>query len=108
MIGRIRRLFGLQPAADPGRIVDRIRAAAPVGRYGAEQRARDFRDVFLGSAAGRRALWQILAWCRLYRTVAVRGDAFETYRRDGERSIGLRILAQLDADPAAKDAAPER
>lgn len=108
MIGRIFRLFGLRPAADPGRIVDRLRAQAPVGRYGGQERARDFRDVFLGSEAGRRVLWQILAWCRLYRTVAVRGDAFETYRREGERSIGLRILAQLDADPSAKDAAPER
>ena len=47
---------------------------------------------------------EILEWCRIFRPVSVPGDPHETYRRDGERNIGLRIFMALNAAPPA---APE-
>ena len=44
-------------------------------------------------------LWEIFDWCRMYRTEAAPGDPYETYRRDGMRSIGLRILGVMHEEP---------
>ena len=38
---------------------------------------------------------------------AVAGDTHETYRREGERNVGLRIMARLNAEPAAEPEATE-
>ena len=74
-------------------------ATAQLGAgYGAAERRRDFRSVF-ATPAGRRVLWSLFDWCGLYRPVAVKGDPYETYHRDGRRDIGLRILRALDAEP---------
>lgn len=67
-------------------------------------RRRDFRAVFLGSAAGRRVLYEILAWSRVFASTFVPGDAFATHWREGGRDVGLRILAVLDADRMSPDA----
>ncbi len=75
-------------AAHPGR-----------GRYDRIDRYRDFREVFLGSDAGKRVLYEILSWSRMFRPVAVKGDPYETYRRDGERNIGLTILSVTNIEP---------
>ena len=81
-------------------------AAARRGLAWAEvDRRRDFRTVFLGSAAGRRVLYEILAWSRVFASTFVPGDAFATHWREGGRDVGLRILAVLDADRAVPDAA---
>ncbi len=64
--------------------------------YGAAERRRDFRSVF-STPAGRRVLWSLLDWCGLFRPVAVKGDPYETYHRDGRRDIGLRIIRTLEA-----------
>lgn len=64
--------------------------------YGAAERRRDFRSVF-ATPAGRRVLWSLLDWCGLFRPVAVKGDPYETYHRDGRRDIGLRIIRTLEA-----------
>lgn len=66
--------------------------------YGAAERRRDFRSVF-ATPAGRRVLWSLLDWCGLFRPVAVKGDPYETYHRDGRRDIGLRIIRTLEAAP---------
>jgi hypothetical protein len=71
-------------------------------------RRRDFRAVFLGSAAGRRLLYEILAWSRVFASTFVPGDGFATHWREGGRDVGLRILAVLDADRAVPDAADAR
>jgi hypothetical protein len=106
--GFLSRLFGRsRGGSDPERLLDELRPAAPARPYGALERARDFRAAFLGSEAGRRVLWQILEWCRMYRTVAAKGDPYETYRRDGERAVGLRILAVLSREPPADGPGPE-
>ena len=74
--------------------------------YGAAERRRDFRSVF-ATPAGRRVLWSLLDWCGLFRPVAVKGDPYETYHRDGRRDIGLRIIRTLEAAaPGGSDAPP--
>ena len=47
----------------------------------------------------KRVLWEIFEWCRMYRAVAAPGDPYETYRRDGMRSVGLRILGVMHEEP---------
>lgn len=98
MIGRLRAALIGQGEADPEAFFESLLRARLGEGYGPVERYRDFRQVF-ASPAGRRVLWQILEWAHLFRPVAVRGDSAETYRRDGERNIGLRILATLNAEP---------
>lgn len=83
-----------------------LRRFAPMkDRYTAVDRYRDFRAVFISGGASpeqaRRVLWQVLDWCRLFRPVATPGDPHETYRRDGERNIGLKIFMTLNVQPSA-------
>ena len=85
---------------DPEAFFDSLIQVKLGARYGRMDRYRDFRRAFLESPEGRRVLWQILGWCHMFRPAAVRGDANETYRREGERNVGLRILATLNAEPA--------
>ena len=60
---------------------------------------RDFRTVFLGSDEGRRVLYDILTFGHIYRSSAVRGDPHETYRREGERNIALKVLTTIHEEP---------
>jgi hypothetical protein len=87
---------------DPEGFFDDLRRASLGQRYTREDRARDFRAVFFGESTpqqGRRVLWQLLEWCRLFRPVSAPGDPYETYRRDGERNIGLKLFMVLNAEP---------
>jgi hypothetical protein len=105
MIGRFRRRRAGEP--DPDAFFDALRRAKLGGRYSAVDRTRDFRAVFFGSSTpqqGQRVLWQILEWCRLFRPVSAPGDPHETYRRDGERNIGLKIFMTLNAEPGPPQA----
>lgn len=101
-----------RPAArdpDPEGFFDDLRRAAVGPDYSALDRYRDFRAVFFGESTpeqGRRVLWQILEWCRLFRPVSAPGDPHETYRRDGERNIGLKVFMTLNTEPA-RDALPD-
>ncbi|MEQ8193819.1 MAG: hypothetical protein RIB59_04955 [Rhodospirillales bacterium] len=115
MTGFFRRLFGRRAhraAPDPEAFLAGLREAALGRRYTKIDRYRDFRAVFLATRQGRRVLWQILEWAHVYRSVAVRGDSHQTYFRDGERNVGLRILAVTNAEPGAQpeevQAAPEQ
>ena len=89
---------------DPMEFFARLMRAKLGEGYGAVERHKDFSAVFLGksdAAQGSRVLWQIFEWARMYQRVAAPGDAHETYFRDGERNIGLRILAALISEPEA-------
>jgi len=89
-------------APDPEAFFDDLRRASLGERYRPQDRARDFRAVFFGDSTpqqGRRVLWQLLEWCRLFRPVSVPGDPHETYRRDGERNIGLKLFMVRNAEP---------
>ncbi len=98
-----RRLSG-DPGGDLERFFGRLAREQLGPGYGAAERRRDFRSVF-ATPAGRRVLWSLLDWCGLFRPVAVKGDPYETYHRDGRRDIGLRILRTLEASvPQGQDA----
>ena len=76
-------------------------ARAHSGRsYTDAERYRDFRTVFLAEPMGRKVLYEILTWAHMFRPAFVPGDPFATHYRDGERNIGLKILAALNAEPA--------
>ena len=84
---------GLLPGPDS--LFDAL-AAARAGRdYTDEDRRRDFRAVLYGTPAGRRVLFEILAWSHLFASTFVPGDACATHWREGGRDVGLRILAAL-------------
>lgn len=61
--------------------------------------AADFKHVFLGSEAGRRVLYQIFAWSHFWHPSFEAGSPDVTNFKEGERNIGLRIMAALRSDP---------
>jgi len=69
------------------------------GARNADAIAADFKHVFLGSEAGRRVLYEILAWSHQWRTSFTAGETDSTNFKEGERNIGLRIMAALHNDP---------
>jgi rRNA maturation protein Nop10 len=108
----MRWLFGRRARAepDPDAFFAVLRRASLGERYTPADRYRDFRAVFFGQSTpeqGKRVLWQILCWCRLFRPVSAPGDPHETYRRDGERNIGLKIFMTLNAEPDAPESVEE-
>ena len=98
-----RRLLGRRRIGppDPEALFARLAAAQGLDRYDEADRYRDFQRVFLSDPAGRRVLYQIFAWAHLFRTSVVPGDSHQTHVLEGERSLGLKILAALNADPGA-------
>ncbi len=103
VLRRLTRHRAERPAPpDPRVFFDQLAKAKLGERYGEDDRYRDFRAVFLGQSGpeqGNRVLWQILEWTRMYQRVAAPGDPHETYFRDGERNVGLRILVTLNVEP---------
>jgi hypothetical protein len=67
--------------------------------YGPENRYADFRQLFLGSEQGQRVLQQIVVWSNLWRPSFVKGDPGLTAFHDGQRNLGLTILAALHNEP---------
>lgn len=62
----------------------------------AAQEASDINAV-LSLDHGRRVLWRLLARCGVFE-VSFRGDGAEwTAHREGRRSIGLEMLAEIEA-----------
>jgi len=51
--------------------------------------------AFMSHQTGRAWIWDHLSGCGLYRVSARAGDAHMTYFCEGERNVGLRLLAQL-------------
>lgn len=84
---------------DPVGFFEGLAPSRPASGYGPRERYRDFRAVFLESPAGRRVLWQIFDWARVFAPATVPGDPYATHFRDGERNLGLRVLAALNAEP---------
>ena len=108
MVARLRfgRPAGDKVAAgDPPALFADLADARRGLAWTAVDRRRDFRAVFLGGAAGRRVLYEILAWSRVFASTFVPGDAFATHWREGGRDVGLRILAVLDAGRAVPEGA---
>jgi len=51
--------------------------------------------AFMSHKQGRAWVWDLLSACGLYRVSARAGDPHMTYFHEGERNVGLRVLAQL-------------
>ncbi len=69
--------------------------------YTPTDRYRDFRRVFMSSDEGKRVLREILGWCHLLRpsVMALPIDTGHVLLREGERNIGLKLLATVNTDP---------
>jgi hypothetical protein len=75
---------------DQKQVQDRVRNA--------KDRQRDSDNAiktFMSLQPGRAWMWEHLSGCGLYRMSAAAGDVHMTYFREGERNVGLRLLAQL-------------
>ena len=102
MIGLLRSRLRRSPCAPaPEQLFVELAGARPESGYSAADRRRDFRAVLLGSPAGRRVLYEILAWAHVFASTFVPGDACATHWREGGRDVGLRILAALAPEPPA-------
>ena len=73
--------------------------AAREGKRDRMDRYRDFRALFRGTEAGQRVLDDLLHMCGVHQRTAVKGDATETYFREGQRSIGISILMTIRDEP---------
>lgn len=77
----------------------------PADQKQVQDRARQIKDrqresdeaikAFMSHKGGRAWMWEHLSACGLYRMSARAGDAHMTYFLEGERNVGLRLLAQL-------------
>lgn len=101
MFARLRRGGG-RGNPDPLAFFERLRQVQFGERYGDTDRHRDFRAVFLSTPEGRRCLYQIFEWAHLFHSCVVPGDPYMSHYQDGERAIGLQILAVLNAEPEAE------
>lgn len=72
--------------------------------YTKMDRYRDFQRVFLDSEQGKRVLYEILLWSHITRPSAplAQFDPYETMFLDGERSIGIQIMATMNEEPPTR------
>lgn len=70
-------------------------------RIGRQLELNDVRTV-LGTSDGRRFMWRYLRRCGIFSSSFVAGDSHQTAFLEGERRVGLELLADVnDADPGA-------
>lgn len=78
--------------------LDAILREVTRGRRDKADIIRDFKAVFFRDEQSRRVLNELLHWTRILKPV--RGtDPHDTYFREGERNIGLKLLLVLNAEP---------
>jgi hypothetical protein len=78
-------------ASDPAQVADRKTAAG--------RRAKAFKDVVTGlmaTASGRAWMCDLLEQCHIFQT-SFAGDSMRLAFNEGERNVGLRLLAQVMA-----------
>ena len=72
----------------------------PLDRY------RDFKAVFLGTDAGKRVLYEILAWGAVYRQLTPDHGPVDTNRHFievGKRHLAIDILNITNQEPVVKE-----
>ena len=94
------------PARTPPDPETLLRELAAFGQYpqtetGAMDAYRDFRAVFLEDDRSRRVLSQILAWSHIMGSTAD-PDPYQMAILNGERNLGLRVLATVEMEPAPR------
>lgn len=75
--------------------------AAQSSERTAQDRYREFRQLFLGSDVGKRVLHDILAMGHVWRS-SVSRDPYMTYANEGERRLALQIMATVHVEPKPK------
>lgn len=85
----------LGAAADPAKVKKQAQKSEML-------RHREIEDIFnvLATPSGRRFVWRYLTDCGIFKT-SFTGNS-ETFYKEGQRSIGLKLLADVnEADPSA-------
>jgi len=74
--------------------------------YTEMDRYRDFRAVFLGSDQGKRVLYEILGWGRMFQSSPLIGkfETNHTFFHEGERNLALRIFHVARVEPTERPA----
>lgn len=105
MIKRIKSLFSPTGNPDVVAFLERLGRWEISEAYTEIDRYRDFRKVF-STPEGKRVLSQIMEMTHIYAPSVpepeVLGGAPNpnlTYFREGERNVGLRIIATMNAEP---------
>ena len=101
----IKRFFGFKGrrqglAAEFDEVVVALKFHDLGDNYTKEDCHRDFRRIFLEDETGRRVFRQIMTWCHPFKISYGGGDASLTYLQEGERNIGLRIIAAMHETPS--------
>ena len=102
-IGEIKALLGgrhKRGVPDPEKLFADLSKSHSGQSYDAVTRYRDFREVFLSHPQGKKVLFEILTWSHMFQPVFQPGDPYATHYRDGERNIGLKIMAAINAEPS--------
>lgn len=57
--------------------------------------SREFLTEALSKPAGRNWFWSLLSACHVFETSFQQGDPMSTAFREGERNVGLRMIAEI-------------
>ncbi len=95
---------------DAAQAFDLIAALPSAEGYSPDDKYRDFRQVLLGSDAGKRVLREILTWTHTLRSSVIGRpiDPYLTHVHEGERNIGIKLQNTLLFEPKAKPQMQER
>lgn len=78
---------------------EQVRRAGQKERYARKERLDDMR-LILATEQGRRFIWDILTQCNMFRSCFT--GSSETYYLEGQRDIGLMLMADVMAAEADK------
>ena len=90
---------------DPERLLRDL--ATQAGPYTEMDRYRDFRALFTGTPEGRRVLQQIMEWAHIW-TTSMAPTPHEMTFAEGERNLGLKIVAAIEVEPPERPVKTKR
>jgi hypothetical protein len=91
-----------EPEAEDASLLLSLATSLPApGRYTPMDRYRDYRKLFLGSEDGQRVLRDLLAGCHMFRTSFDKDRGVMAFK-EGERNVGLRLMAIIANEPRPK------
>ena len=78
-------------------------AALPNQPYSPQDRYQDFRQLFTGTEQGKRVYREILAWAHTFRSsLPTPVDPYLLAFKEGERNMGLKLMAAVNIEPKEK------
>ncbi len=102
--------FRRRGTPDPVAFLSELAVAHPGKRYTKMDKYRDFRWLFLGSAEGKRVLYEILAWGGVFQSSAPRSGfgTNETFFHDGQGDIALKLMDTMNNEPSEPKQRPAK